>query len=382
MSGYDTMFRALQILGDEYDKRTQYADIDWGATLRKIFGRKRDIPNVNDESGALASLNASGQPMTPEEQANYNEFSRTIPRTKQNYIDPSQYSPDNPLLEEVAKVNKGGFLVRKPTGALMAGLEDYEQNKGRQSIAQQLSELELERRQLENEALRNPQPQFKDGYITIDENVLNSIPAKYRGFYRPGMQVKTSELTGLIEDPEKTSPESNVNLSRQYQAVQDAYAQYVKAVKERDEYAKPLRFDDWIRQPENAGALAIHNQFMNSNLRSLPSRLSTQTPEQKAAKDKEIASRSEAGRKLGYKKNGQYSENDWWQADKIVSSEGSYTQAFVNAMQDPSVPDSVIRALTDRYNRLTNKKYTPEQLFAKLNKQPSNKGGAQLANNK
>jgi hypothetical protein len=347
MSGYDTMFRALQILGDEYDKRTQYADIDWGATLRKIFGRKRDIPNVNDESGALASLNASGQPMTPEEQANYNEFSRTIPRTKQNYIDPSQYSPDNPLLEEVAKVNKGGFLVRKPTGALMAGLEDYEQNKGRQSIAQQLSELELERRQLENEALRNPQPQFKDGYITIDENVLNSIPAKYRGFYRPGMQVKTSELTGLIEDPEKTSPESNVNLSRQYQAVQDAYAQYVKAVKERDEYAKPLRFDDWIRQPENAGALAIHNQFMNSNLRSLPSRLSTQTPEQKAAaKQKKIESQ-----KPSYQPNEDYGPNVWEQTNDDVKRFGGPGAALTYYLKNGGVTPQRVLALLDRYNQ-------------------------------
>lgn len=384
-NGYQTIADALNQYYQHYQNDTQYGDIDWSETFGKIFRRKKK-PSNNEV--AFTSLDANGEPMSEEEMANYTQHKASIPRTTPNQVDTTMFSPDNPFQTEFNKINAGGFFVKKPTTRLYQEAEAWESQNGKNDIARQLSEMEVERRKLELEALKNPQPQTKDGYIVIDDNILNSIPTKYRGFYRPGMQVKTSELTDLIEDPTKASSDSNINLSRQYgDVVENGYRQYLANVAARnkiraengDPQQQPRTLRGWIIQPENIDKLKIYNQYTNNNLEPLPSPGSTQTPEQIAAKEKELAGRTETGKKLGYKKTSEYTENDWWKADKIVSNEGSYTQALIKAMQDPSVPDSVIRAMTDRYNRRTNKKYTPEQLFAKLNKQPS-KGGVQLAN--
>lgn len=352
MSGYDTMFRALQILGDEYDRRTKYADIDWGATLRKIFGGKKSGGTI-DESGALFSLNANGQPMTPEEQANYNEFRSTIPRTSQNYIDPSQFSPDNPLLEEVAKINKGGFLVRRPTGALIAGLEDYERNKDREAIAEQLSELELERRRLELDALKNPRTFSYDPSQYIGQFSAKNPWASYlsnpANFSSQKEVAEAYENAVKWEEDQKPKPSSNsnINLYRQYQSVQDAYNQYVKAVKARDEFARPLRFEDWIRQPENAAYLRVHNEFMGSNLQSLPSRLSTLTPEQKAAKEKSKVQ----SQKPSYQPNEDYGPEVWAQTDEDVKKFGGPGTALTYYLKNGGATPQRVLALLDRYNQ-------------------------------
>jgi hypothetical protein len=75
---------------------------------------------------------------------------------------------------------------------------------------------------------------------------------------------------------------------------------------------------------------------------------------------------SKRGTSLGYIKNNQFTEPDWWKADELVNSKKSFKKAFSQAMKDPSASESLIYALTQRYNRINKTNLTPQQLYSKL----------------
>jgi hypothetical protein len=316
---------------------------------------------------------------------------------------------------------KAGDFIKNNAGALISGWGLLSGNEDVASPAlNRYNQIQDEQRQNEeeNERKKMQQEQFKmqtdqynwnrlnqdAEYITIDENMLAQIPEQYRGYFQPGQRIKRDELMKMIPVSEPVDPldveykksqifknyqtgdndsdRGNIDLSRQYKdIVEGGYDQYLTNTKARndirDNPQQPLRFNDWIRQPENKDALLVYNQYNNGNLQSLTSRLSTKEPGQNNQK----TVKSKTGQSIGYNQNNEYSENDWWTADKLVSDKKSFNKALTDAMKDQSVPDSVIRALTDRYNRINKTKLSPEQLYARLTggKSEPPKGGVKLA---
>jgi len=305
--------------------------IDW---LSELYGQPQDpvlqslIENgpSTPATNALQSLN-QGQDSRNELQFNpvTAQNPAQITPTAQQYQLPSQpatQSVQEPAVEEKINIEGAKYSKNNPMLAYVPGPKNIfrkfigmsnqwkaaaqqwenENAPKQQPLQQQQQKMTALASKTVLEALNNPEiAQTNGNKLNLYGTILNSpggemmaqdILKEVLGMYNtkptqemtPMDQAKLArELLGLELDKKKlldTGNESNSDLNRQYQQVQDDYVQYVRTVKARDQYAVPLNYTDWIRQPENVGALRVFNQYRGDNLEPLLTKLSTKTPEQ------------------------------------------------------------------------------------------------------
>jgi hypothetical protein len=315
-NGWEMIQSGIRDLGQIYDP---YNTISVSETLKKLFGGKKKLPDsvsvaVPDLEGPQINFDPFGQSadesfqfQTGADNSDPFQFkadplpAADVKPMEQPTIGGVKVSTDNPVLQEL---NKGGFFGRKPSLQAIMAAQAWEDDANKRSIAQQMAELS--KRKGEQDLLRGDLS-LRTGEKQLE--LLNQKPVVEQFNYEPsnytGMFSGRNPWAGYLANPNnfrsrdevaeayknavqweedqkqptsKTNDRGNIDLSRQYKdVVEGGYTQYLNNTKTRNAVRvengenpqAPLRFNDWIRQPENKDALRVYNDYNNSNLQSL-----------------------------------------------------------------------------------------------------------------
>ncbi len=220
-NGYEMILYGLNQLQKAWEEDNKYGRVDFMSTLKKLFHKgqleqpasqpanvqnpaifspeaeqnmtpdiKQHILDSMKYGTPQPTFNAEAQQgMTPNIQQHIADSGKygiqrpvfndnrqsenNKPTVNSNEIDISKYSPDNPFLKYVER-NKGGFVVRHNTPELTAALNAWEEDKKKQEIAKQLTELDLKTKQKEYDLMGKPKELSPEEKRLIESQIASN----------------------------------------------------------------------------------------------------------------------------------------------------------------------------------------------------------------
>ena len=405
--GYQMIAQALKDYGEQsgWNDRNRLAPVDWKATFSKLLGLNKNNPNdtIQAQEGTITEpkqtisatdkntlqsvgVNAPGidNALTmdtqtknmiqssgitvPEVTGSFNPTSsQIVSLKKESPGETPQYSPDNSFL----KYDPTGkeLFTRKESPELMALKQGWETNKRKNDLTEKMAQAEYDRLvQKQTPATYDAQTvsNFASGLDGRNpyKKALANISANTPADQVQKLIAEAGDYQNYLLDYDKPSGSGSQAKEKTFiDKMNTAYDDFrMGSSKYYSEQSKPVPdVTSWIRTTYGEEAARKYKAEATGDAGQL------NVP----------TTASKRGTSLGYIKNTQFSEPDWWKADELVKSKKSFNKAFSQAMKDPSASESLIYALAARYNRINKTNLTPQQLYSKFG---TPNGGDKVAN--
>lgn len=366
-------------------------------------------PSVPNDPNTLNTLQSAGVYVPgASPQRTKAEFEEIKPPKDPNVFDISQLSATNPL-RGVIPTNEG-IVQRKVRPETIAAAMQWEQENKQNNLAQKLAQLEYDAKignyVTIDQATWDRIPDSYRSYYQVGQTIprqelMGMIPKEtISGGYdvvtaqdlAKGLYDKNPFKQALLNLQEGTDPaviqdlvakanaaqmslddlykqsagsdRGNTDLKNQYQGVLDSYQQYVNGLKARRSNGMvtpettPLKLVDWLKQPNQKGALEIYNQFTRNNIQGFETPYN-QKPGQKIQTNKT---------KIGYVQNADYDQGTWDKTGQIITQYGGTGKALISLLKNGGGDPKLLLALLDRYNQANKTNWTLKDFKKKFAK--------------